>query len=81
MKLLDLDMDYFMDRIATDIAESVEERLSEEDYGDYVWDEKRVRAFVENNLGLSKYKKIKGRIVVGHNEALFFWQELVDARI
>lgn len=57
MKVLDLDMDYFMDRIATDIAESVEERLSEEDYGDYVWDEKRVRAFVENNLGLSKYKK------------------------
>ncbi len=78
MKLLDLDMDYFMDDIATGIAESKEERLSEEEYGDCVWSEQRVRGFLENNLGFSKDKKIKGRIVAGHNEALFFWQELIE---
>lgn len=72
MKLLDLDMDYFMDSIATDIAESSNERLSEEYYGENVWNEQRVRDFLENNLGLSKQKKIKGKIVSGHNEALFF---------
>ena len=59
MKLLDLDMDYFMDDIATGIAESKEERLSEEEYGDCVWSEQRVRGVLENNLGFSKDKKLK----------------------
>lgn len=52
-----------MDDIATGIAESKEERLSEEEYGDCVWSEQRVRDFLENNLGFSKDKKIKGRYV------------------
>ena len=52
-----------MDDIATGIAESKEERLSEEEYGDCVWSEQRVRGFLENNLGFSKDKKIKGRYV------------------
>lgn len=77
MKVLDLDMDYFMDCFATGIAESTDTRLPEEDYSDYVWEEHRVREFIENNLGLSKSKKVKGRIVRGHNEALFFWHELI----
>lgn len=71
MKVLDLDMDYFMESIAN-TPFSVSERLSEEDYGDTVWSEYRVREFLEQNLGLSKTKKIPGRIVVGHNESLFF---------
>ena len=77
MKLLDLDMDYFMENIAIGITESREERLSEDEYGDCVWSEQRIRSFLEDNLGLSKDRKIKGRIVIGHNEALFFWQELI----
>lgn len=77
MKVLDLDKDYFMDCFASGIAESTDTRLSEEDYSDYVWEEHRVREFIENNLGLSKSKKVKGRIVRGHNETLFFWHELV----
>lgn len=77
MKLLDLDMDYFMENIAIGITESREERLSEDEYGYCVWSEQRIRSFLEDNLGLSKGRKIKGRIVTGHNEALFFWQELI----
>lgn len=80
MRVLDLDMDYFMNCIATDIAESSDNRLIEEDYRECVWKECRVREFLENNLGLSKNKKIKGRIVVGHNEALLFWKELIENR-
>ncbi|WP_253293915.1 group II intron maturase-specific domain-containing protein [Falcatimonas sp. MSJ-15] len=80
MKILDLDMDYFMENIATGIAESREERLAEDEYGDCVWSEYRIRKFLEDNLGLSNEKKIKGRIVTGHNEALFFWQIKVYAR-
>ena len=80
MKILDLDMDYFMEEIATGIAESREERLLEDEYGGCVWSEQRIRKFLEDNLGLSKERKIKGRIVTGHNEALFFWQELITEK-
>ena len=77
MKILDLDMDYFMDSVAH-TPDSVLERLSEADYGDCVWSERRVRSFLEENLGLSKERKLPGRIVCGHNEALIFWRELIQ---
>lgn len=78
MRVLDLDMDYFMDSIAAYIPDSADDRLSEEEYGSSVWDEQRVRDFIENHLGLSRDRRIKGRIVKGHNEALFWWQELIQ---
>ena len=76
VKVLDLDMDYFMERIASTPL-SVTSRLDEEEYGDSVWEADRVRAFLENNLGLSKESKIPGRVVRGHDESLYFWEELV----
>lgn len=76
MRILDIDMDYFMEQIAH-TSDHIKERLSEDDYGDCVWSEQRVRCFLENNLGLSKKKKINGRVVTGHNEALFFWKDLI----
>ena len=75
MRVLDLDMDYFMTEIAN-TPFSCEERLNEKDYGNSVWPADKVRQFLEQNLGLSKNKK-PGRIVKGHNEALFFWEELI----
>ena len=76
--VLDVDLDYFMNKVASFIGESVTGRLPEEDYGMCVWKEDAVRHFIENNLGLSKKNKIKGCIVKGHNEALFFWNKLID---
>ena len=78
MRVLDLDMDYFMRCVAAFINESETERLSEEDYGDCVWSESEVRDFLEKMLGLSKNNKKRGRVVIGHNEALFFWRELIE---
>lgn len=78
MRVLDLDMDYFMKAVATSIGESETDRLPEDDYGDYVWTEREVRDFLENNLGLSQGNKIRGRVVAGHNESLFFWRELIE---
>ena len=78
MKVLDLDMDYFMTEIAH-TSFSCTARLDEEDYGYTVWPEEKVRHFLECNLGLSKDHKIPGRIVCGHNEALFFWEELISS--
>lgn len=77
MKVLDLDMDFFSETPAVDIPEDCEERLDEEVYGKGVFPEERARTFLEKNLGLSKKNKIPGRIVRGHNEALYFWQELI----
>lgn len=79
MKILDLDMDYFMTDIAN-VPYSCKERLDEWNYGASVWDENEVRRFLEQNLGLSKKHKIHGRIVSGHNEALFFWEELLKRK-
>lgn len=78
MRVLDLDMDYFMDVFAEHIPSSSRDRLSEQGYGDAVWPEDRVRSFLEDNLGLSSKNKLLGRIVVGHNESLFFWEELIE---
>lgn len=80
MKILDLDMDYFMRLVATSISETETGRLPESEYGDCIWTEGEVRAFLENNLGLSKEEKIRGRVVAGHNESLFFWKELIEKR-
>lgn len=79
MRVLDLDMDYFMNKIAN-TPFSYKGRLDEEDYGDSVWSADKVRQFLEQNLGLSKTHKIPGRIVSGHNEALFFWEELINSK-
>ena len=77
MQVLDLDLDYFNKKFATGIPDSVHERLPEKEYGESVWCEEKVRIFLEHNLGLSKSKKIKGRIVKNHNESLFFWEDLI----
>lgn len=79
MKVLDLDMDYFMTEIAH-TPFSYTERLEEEFYGESVWSAEKVRSFLEQNLGLSKERRIPGRIVKGHNESLFFWEELITAK-
>lgn len=78
MKVLDLDMDYFMTEIAN-TPFSFTERLDEECYGNSVWPADKVRQFLEKNLGLSKDRKIPGRVVCGHNESLFFWEELIES--
>ena len=33
--------------------------------------------YLENNLGLNKNKKIKGKIVEHHDEAFYFWRDLI----
>ncbi|MBQ2848751.1 MAG: UPF0489 family protein [Clostridia bacterium] len=78
MKVLDLDMDYFMERVATDVSFEILDRLPEDEYGGSVWTAQRVRNFLEKNLGLSKQKKLPGRVVTGHNESLYFWEDLIS---
>ena len=81
MKVLDLDMDYFLDYPVDNIRYDSEQRVDDVRVINSVWSEERVRLFLENNLGLSKNNKIMGRIVKGHNEALFFWKELIEREL
>lgn len=78
MKILDIDLDYFMTTVASFVDENSLLRLDEDYYGDCVWKENQVREFLENNLRLSKKNKISGRFVKGHNESLTFWKELIS---
>lgn len=70
-------MDYFLTYVPCGIASSSTDRLEEDTYGTDVWPTDRVISFLENNLGLSKTHKIPGRIVKGHDESLYFWEELM----
>lgn len=76
MKVLDIDMDYFLKEIPIMISENSMDRVADEEY--QVWDREEIIAFIEKKLGLSKKKKIKGRVVTHHNEALFYWRELIQ---
>ena len=76
LKMLDIDMDYFLKEIPIMISENSTDRVSDESY--QVWDREEIIYFLEKRLGLSKDKKIKGRVVTHHNEALFYWKELIE---
>lgn len=78
MRVLDIDIDYFMDCPAFFVDINEKKRLEDSSYVDSVWEKDRVIRYIEENLGLSKDKKIKGRFLVNHDEALSFWQELND---
>lgn len=80
MIVLDLDLDYFLDCPVCEQNHSSDARVTDESCVQSVWSEERVRAFLENNLGLSKDKKIKGRVFKGHDEALYFWNELIEKK-
>lgn len=50
-------------------------RVNDEEY--VPWDKTQVVKFLEHSLGLSKNHKIKGKIVTHHNEALYYWRDLI----
>lgn len=74
MRVLDLDMDFFIEDIAL-FRPFNNDRLSDEYQ---VWSEKQIRHFLEFNCGLTKTKPISGRIIIEHREAFYFWRELID---
>lgn len=73
MRILDIDMDFFLDGIAH--WQNGEDRLSDEDFKP--WKEEEFIRFLEDKCLLSKDTPIKGRIIKEHNEAFLFWDELI----
>ena len=74
MRVLDLDLDFFQEDVIN-YRNDYGERL-----GSHItaaWDKEQFIEYLENQLGLKKEKKIKGRIFNHHNEAFYFWRELI----
>ena len=74
-------MDYFLDCPVDLVSYDSKNRIDYIEVINSVWTEDRVRTFLENNLGMSKNNKIRGRIIKDHNEALFFWSELIEKKL
>lgn len=75
MRILDLDLDFFISDIAHFISDDGD-RLDEVYY--IPWSEKETRVFLEQRCGLSKINPIKGKVIKHHDEAFFFWRELIN---
>lgn len=73
MKILDLDLDFFIDDIRIEYLRC-EGRFNTSS----PWTEMQVISFLEDQCGLSKDNRVPGRIVSQHHEAFFFWRELIQ---
>lgn len=74
MKILDLDLDLFINEPAYWCEEGT--RLSSNDYEP--WSASTVRYFLEQQCGLSKKEPIPGKVVQHHHEAFYFWLDLIQ---
>lgn len=76
MRILDIDLDFFLDRIHL-WPNDTETRLPEGGDGGFTaWDKIKVIDFLYYNCGL-KENKIPGKVVEKHHEALLLWEDLI----
>lgn len=79
MRILDIDLDFFLSRIATYVDGN--DRLQESD-GFIPWTEAEVRNFLEKNCGLDQNNPTKGAYCIQHHEVFAFWRRLIfDGRL
>ena len=74
-RILDLDLDFFLDHVATWRSDD-DPRLSDDEY--HPWDEMQVREFLEKHCGLSLQRPIPGKLVKHHDEAFVWWRDLIE---
>ena len=75
MRVLDLDMDFFLTGVCELAKKGERPSLREA----RPWAEAEVRAFLEENCGLSRQTPVPGRIFETHDGALFLWKERLEA--
>jgi len=73
-RVLDLDLDFFLDEIES-WKSSSGSRLGEDEFRP--WGEDEVRAFLEDRCGLSRNNPIPGCFVTHHDEAFMWWRDLI----
>jgi len=74
MRILDIDLDFFLNNIAQDRS-SNSARLSEDEF--HPWTQQATQEFLEDRCGLSTTRRIPGRYVIHHHEAFHWWRKLV----
>ncbi len=77
MRVLDLDLDFFMDTPTTGKG-LLDGRARDDEHTP--WIERNVVAFLENQCGLSRGRRIPGRFVTDHHEAFLTWREWIDSK-
>lgn len=75
MRILDLDLDFFIDDIAI-YRWGNSPRLSDEEY--HPWTDQEVINYLENHCNLLSNNKIRGKSVIHHHEAFLYWRDLID---
>lgn len=73
MKILDIDLDFFLQKKAHSTVTS-KRRLNKNEYK--CWEKEDAIRFLEENCGLSKSKKIPGRYFIHHVEVFHFLKEI-----
>ena len=72
--ILDIDLDFFLDKIAYSRLSA--RRLKLRKY--HPWSLDEIRMFLEEQCGLNKANKVRGRVVERHDGAFLFWRELIE---
>ncbi len=75
MQILDIDLDFFQYGRCMHLADDENKRLPAEQA--QPWEKEKVITFLEENCGLSKKQKIKGKIFTHHHEVFFEIRELI----
>ena len=76
MQVLDIDLDFFASPALTWPASGM--RPSEADQA--VWSPEDVRDFLEKQCGLSRENRIRGWVFRHHDEAFYYWKDLIDSQ-
>jgi hypothetical protein len=74
MRVLDIDLDFFVQPIAN--WPRAGRRLPRSEYS--VWTPDQVHRFLEEQCGLSRERPCKGWVFRHHDEALYYWLDLID---
>lgn len=77
MHVLDLDLDFFLDRVPDRHSEGRRQDTEEGDPIYEPWDSELFQCFLEDHCGLSTSRPIPGRVLRHHDEAFYCWRELI----
>lgn len=75
MRILDIDLDFFLNRKRCGTVTS-EERLSEEEYKP--WSSEEFIYYLENKCGLNSNHKISGKVFKHHDEVFYYLRNLQE---
>ncbi|MEI6755297.1 MAG: hypothetical protein WCK78_19335 [Paludibacter sp.] len=74
IKILDIDLDFFLNEKETFVSLNSDERLDDSEF--IPWKIKKVKQFLEKNCGLDSHKKTPGCFFIHHEEVFSFLRKI-----